>query len=276
MNRGFPGFRQRSSVSAFVRSYKTFNQVVLGSSPSGLTKKPKTYKSNPWRDGFWVTSRVTAVPIDHPATWGEAAKAVKTTFDAFRSAIGMIRDVASVGGGTKQQQQAIEKASVTAESSAAIAEAPVAQALGYELCTAHYPPVIMTLVGYFNFAHGGRREGDPDYECPECGYRTAGPLMYTRTAPARPADATTWTTMARKVRASRPSRAAEQDDYKTWLADAVAELQRQQNVNPSTIPMRVWRHLYIQGRSPHDAAQQAAVSAYNTLSVADRLRGRKR
>src|SRR5262245_50995140 len=113
--------------------------------------------------------RVTAMPIDDPATWGVAANAVKTTFDAFRSAIGMIRDVASLGGGTKEQQQAIEKALVTAESSAAIAEAQVAQALGYELCRAHYPPVIMTVVGYFHKPHGGHQTGDLVYECPKCG-----------------------------------------------------------------------------------------------------------
>jgi hypothetical protein len=34
-------------------------------------------------------------------------------------------------------------------------------------------------------------------------------------------------------------------------------------------------HMYIQGRSPQDAADQVAVSAYNARSAADRLRGRK-
>jgi hypothetical protein len=37
--------------------------------------------------------------------------------------------------------------------------------------------------------------------------------------------------------------AAEQADFKTWLADAVAQLQRAHNINPSIIPIRVWRHL---------------------------------
>jgi hypothetical protein len=83
--------------------------------------------------------------------------------------------------------------------------------------------------------------------------------------------------MARKVRASRPARAdraAEQADYKTWLANAVAALQREHNINPSTIPMRVWRHLYIQGRTPQKAADQAAASAHNVRSAADRLKRR--
>jgi hypothetical protein len=65
-------------------------------------------------------------------------------------------------------------------------------------------------------------------------------------------------------------------DFKTWLADAVAELQRKHNVNPSIIPVRVWQQLFIQGRSPQEAADQAAVSAYNTQSAADRLRGCRR
>jgi hypothetical protein len=58
------------------------------------------------------------------------------------------------------------------------------------------------------------------------------------------------------------------------FADAVAELQRKHNVNPSIIPMRVWRHLYIQGRSPQDVANRAAVSAYNTRPAFERMRKR--
>jgi hypothetical protein len=84
--------------------------------------------------------------------------------------------------------------------------------------------------------------------------------------------------MARKAKApisSRADRAAEQADFKSWLADAVAALQREHNINPSTIPMRVWRHLYIQGRNPQKAADQAAVSAHNVRSAADRLRGHR-
>jgi hypothetical protein len=81
----------------------------------------------------------------------------------------------------------------------------------------------------------------------------------------------------RKPGASRPSRAdraLEQADFKTWLAAAMAELQRKHNVNPAIIPVRVLRHQYIQGRSPQDAADQAAASAYNTQSAAARLRKR--
>jgi hypothetical protein len=76
--------------------------------------------------------------------------------------------------------------------------------------------------------------------------------------------------MARKAKLPT-DRATEQADFKSWLA-----LQREHNTNPAIIPVRIWRHLYIQGRAPQEAAAQAAVSAYNARPAADRLRDRKR
>jgi hypothetical protein len=67
--------------------------------------------------------------------------------------------------------------------------------------------------------------------------------------------------MGRKTKAPRPTRAdraAEQADFKTWLADSVAALQRDHNINPGMIPIRIWRRLYIQGRSPQKATDEAA------------------
>jgi hypothetical protein len=83
--------------------------------------------------------------------------------------------------------------------------------------------------------------------------------------------------MGRKTKAPRPSRAdraAEHADFKTWLSEAVAELQRKHNINPAIIPARVWRHLYIQGRSPQNAADQAAVSAWSARPATERIRKR--
>jgi hypothetical protein len=71
-------------------------------------------------------------------------------------------------------------------------------------------------------------------------------------------------------------RAAERADFKTWLAGAVAELQREHNVNPSIIPIRFWRHLYIQGKTARHAADQAAVSAHNVRPALERMRGGKK
>jgi hypothetical protein len=91
--------------------------------------------------------------------------------------------------------------------------------------------------------------------------------------------------------ASRPSRLP--DKIGTCEASAVApdDRQRQQRAMPSgkIVPRsswsagtasrrprsrRVWTRLYTQGRSPKEAAEQAAVSAYNAQTAADRLRKR--
>jgi hypothetical protein len=40
--------------------------------------------------------------------------------------------------------------------------------------------------------------------------------------------------------------------------------------------MRVWRRLYIEGCTPQGAADQAAVSAYNTRPTAERIRPKRR
>jgi hypothetical protein len=83
--------------------------------------------------------------------------------------------------------------------------------------------------------------------------------------------------MARKPQPPRPPRAdqaAEQADYAAWKLAAVANLTNRHDVKADTIPERLWRHMYIQGRSPQQAADKAAVSAYNAQSAADRLRKR--
>jgi hypothetical protein len=83
--------------------------------------------------------------------------------------------------------------------------------------------------------------------------------------------------MARKAKAPRPSqaeRAAEQTDYRAWKIEAAADLANRHTVAPGTIPERLWRKLYIEGRTPERAADQAAVSAYNARSPADRLKRR--
>jgi hypothetical protein len=83
----------------------------------------------------------------------------------------------------------------------------------------------------------------------------------------------------RTTKASRPSRAdrtAEQTDYPAWKIMAGADPLGRHDVKPGIIPERLWRRLYIQGLSPQKAADQAAVSANNTMSPADRLKRLKR
>lgn len=69
-----------------------------------------------------------------------------------------------------------------------------------------------------------------------------------------------------------PRPAPAEADYKEWLKLAAAELERRHDVKAGTIPTRVWTRLFIRGLSPQEAAEQAAVSAFNTRSAADRLR----
>jgi hypothetical protein len=75
---------------------------------------------------------------------------------------------------------------------------------------------------------------------------------------------------------SAKDRAAEQSDYATWKITAGADLLERHDVKPGIIPERLWRRLYIMGLTPQKAADQAAVSAYNTMSPADRLKRLKR
>jgi hypothetical protein len=61
-----------------------------------------------------------------------------------------------------------------------------------------------------------------------------------------------------KTKAPRPSRAdraAEQADYAAWKLAAVANLTNRHDIKAGTIPERLWRRLYIQGRSPQGAAE---------------------
>jgi len=112
----------------------------------------------------------------------QGLSAAKTAFDSVRSAIGMVRDIKSLGGGTEQERKAIDQALTVASSSTAIAEAQLAQALGYELCKCEFPPTPMTTIGYFRGMHKGHHQaGDPVYQCPKCGYTNAGPYGFERT-----------------------------------------------------------------------------------------------
>jgi hypothetical protein len=119
-----------------------------------------------------------------PVTIVSAIPAVKAAFDAMRSAIGLVKDTKDLlPKEEKAKADAITAALATAESSSRIAEAEVAKALGYELCGCAFPPTIMLTVGQ----HNGRPETGlgPVFECPRCGYNTAGPYTYKRIAPER-------------------------------------------------------------------------------------------
>ncbi len=96
----------------------------------------------------------------------------------------MVREIRkAIGGGTPQQDKALDEALDHAVRTAAIAEAEVAKALGYELCKCQFPPTIMLTVGYK--LDRGKAGSGPVYECPRCGSNNVGPWGYERTAPPR-------------------------------------------------------------------------------------------
>jgi hypothetical protein len=74
---------------------------------------------------------------------------------------------------------------------------------------------------------------------------------------------------SKRSRTGRP--ATPTPSYAEWEDRAEVQLERRHGVKATTIPARVWTRLYTQGRSPKEAAEQAAVSAYNAQSAADRL-----
>jgi hypothetical protein len=74
---------------------------------------------------------------------------------------------------------------------------------------------------------------------------------------------------------SRPGRPAPATtSYAEWKDRAEVQLERRHGVKATTIPTRVWTRLYIQGRSPKEAAEQAAVSNFNTRPAFERTRKR--
>ncbi len=123
------------------------------------------------------------MPFDDPATWAQGVGALKTAIDTLRSVASMFKDLRA--GGSKKEEEAIDAALTLAASNTAIAEAKLAQAFGYELCKCEFPPVPMRTVGYHTRQMNQWNPGDPVYECPKCGYISAGPYGYARTAPPR-------------------------------------------------------------------------------------------
>jgi hypothetical protein len=118
-----------------------------------------------------------------PVTVVTSLSAIKTTFDALRSAIGLVKETKDLLP-KGETAATITAALATAESSSRMAEAEVAKAMGYELCKCEFPPTPMLTVGY-NIAGPAARVGTPVFECPKCGITTAGPIMFQRIAPPR-------------------------------------------------------------------------------------------
>jgi hypothetical protein len=107
--------------------------------------------------------------------------AVKTTFDALRAAIGLVKDTKDLLP-KNDTTAVITAALVTAESSSRVAEAEVAKALGYELCKCQFPPTPMLTIGNMTANQTPATAfGKPVFECPRCGYNNSAPFDFQRT-----------------------------------------------------------------------------------------------
>ena len=107
----------------------------------------------------------------------EALNQFKSAFDLLRSAVGLASDVTkALPEGTRKE--AAIKSLLEAEKAAQIAEASVAQALGYELCKCAFPPTPMLRIGYR--MPRGLAQTEFIFECPKCKQHTAGGWQFTR------------------------------------------------------------------------------------------------
>jgi hypothetical protein len=117
------------------------------------------------------------------STVAAAVAALKPTFDALRSAMGLLKDAKELLPPGDQREVAITQALATAESTSQIAQAEIAKALGYELCKCEFPPTIMLTIGAIT--HPAAKKKGPVFECPKCGINTSDGWSYDRVAPER-------------------------------------------------------------------------------------------
>jgi hypothetical protein len=87
---------------------------------------------------------------------------VKTAFDLFKESISLFRAAKDCLPDSSEKTVA-ERTMVQAELSAKVAEAKLAQSLGFQLCPKDWPPVILLATEV---------HGNVDlYQCPSCGTR---------------------------------------------------------------------------------------------------------
>ena len=89
----------------------------------------------------------------------EGAVALKTFIDTARGLLGLYKDAQATLPADKQE--AVSRALEEADKQFRIAEAQLAQGLGYPLCRCRFPPTPMLLVGYWSADHDV-------HECPVC------------------------------------------------------------------------------------------------------------
>jgi hypothetical protein len=89
-----------------------------------------------------------------------------SAYEALKSGLGLFKDAISIAKGAKdllpsgKEKDTIAQSLEAAERATQLAEAQIAQALGYHLCQCTFPPQIMLSKGYQGY---GER-----FECPKC------------------------------------------------------------------------------------------------------------
>ena len=123
----------------------------------------------------------------------------KVGFDTLRTALGLVKDVQeALPSGEKKEVAG--RTLQEADKQLRLAEAEIANALGYSLCRCEFPPTPMLQVGYrmpetqhkrsvlLIMVKDGRAASPsafPVNECPKCGNNDTGGRQYHRTAPTR-------------------------------------------------------------------------------------------
>lgn len=123
------------------------------------------------------TRQAKRSPLD-AASIASSIALLKGGIDAIRSAIGLTKDAQGLLPGNANADT-VSRALDQAEQQVKIAEAQIAQALGYKLCRCEFPPHPMLLVGY---QQGINEHGIPTrhrdvFKCPCC-KRTTPPGAY--------------------------------------------------------------------------------------------------
>ena len=93
----------------------------------------------------------------------EAMEGLKAGLSLFGQAVGLVKRTKDLLPNA-QDREAIEKSLKEAEMAVRMAEAKIAQALGYELCKCTFPPQIMLSQGYKEVDYCQQE----DYVCPLC------------------------------------------------------------------------------------------------------------
>ena len=119
-------------------------------------------------------------PVDLASITAGVA-AVKSGFDTLRTAISLVKDVQGILP-EGEKKEAVAASLTEAGRQLRLAEAQIAQGLGYKLCRCEFPPTPMLDIGDFRNAMGLRTRV---HECPRC-KRTDGPSGWTKTGEQAP------------------------------------------------------------------------------------------